>query len=221
MSIDSLVLGGLTFIFWKRRSKAPSFSIYFLYSSIVVAPIQCMSPLAREGLNIFDASNEPEAPPAPTIVCSSSMNIIMSSLVSSSSITLFKRSSNCPLYFVPATIEARSSDSILFSWSILGTVFRNILWASPSIIAVLPTPGSPINTGLFFFLLVKIWATLSISLSRPITGSNFPFFANCVISLEKWSNVGVVLFFDVSFCTVESESRSLLSLELIKSLTVS
>ena len=58
----------LIITFWKRRSRAPSFSIYFLNSFKVVAPIICISPLARAGLNIFAASSEPEAPPAPTSV---------------------------------------------------------------------------------------------------------------------------------------------------------
>jgi len=32
---------------WKRRARAASFSIYFRYSSVVVAPMQCSSPRAR------------------------------------------------------------------------------------------------------------------------------------------------------------------------------
>ena len=86
--------GGETFTFWKRRSSAPSFSTCFLYSSRVVAPMQCISPLAKAGLNIFEASNEPEAPPAPTIVCNSSINKIRSSVFSNSNIIVFILSSN-------------------------------------------------------------------------------------------------------------------------------
>ena len=41
--------------------------------------------------------------------------------------------------------------------------------------AVLPTPGSPIKTGLFFVFRDKIRITFLISLSRPITGSSFCF----------------------------------------------
>ena len=37
-------------------------------------------------------------------------------------------------------------------------------WARPSTIAVLPTPGSPIRTGLFFLRRARIWMTRSISL---------------------------------------------------------
>ena len=49
-----------------------------------------------------------------------------------------------------------------------------IFWAKPSTIAVLPTPGSPINTGLFFVLRDNICITRSISVDLPMTGSNLP-----------------------------------------------
>src|SRR5687768_18251892 len=44
----------------------------------------------------------------------------------------------------------------------------------PSTMAVLPTPGSPIRTGLFFVRRERTWITRRISSSRPITGSSFP-----------------------------------------------
>ena len=197
ISIDSSILGGLTVIFWNLRSSAPSFSTYLRNSSNVVAPIQWISPLANDGLNILEASKDPEAPPAPTLVWSSSINIIISLEDSNSSIIVFKRSSNCPLYFVPATIAGRSNDKIRLLCNNLGTSLCIILWARPSIIAVFPTPGSPISTGLFFFLRVKICATRSISSSLPITGSSSSFSANLVISLEKWSKAGVFETLDV------------------------
>ncbi|KAM3721369.1 Thioredoxin [Dirofilaria immitis] len=52
-----------------------------------------------------------------------------------------------------------------------GTSFITILFASPSTIAVFPTPGSPISTGLFFVRLSDTCIVLLISSSRPITGS--------------------------------------------------
>ena len=109
ISIVSLILVGSTIIFWNLLSRAPSFSIYFLYSSSVVAPMHWISPLASAGLNILDASKLPIAPPAPTIVWISSINKITSLFFSSSFITAFILSSNWPLYFVPATKLARSS----------------------------------------------------------------------------------------------------------------
>ena len=52
-------------------------------------------------------------------------------------------------------------------------------WASPSTTAVLPTPGSPMSTGLFFVRRDRTWMTRRISSSRPMTGSSLPFWASC------------------------------------------
>lgn len=60
--------------------------------------------------------------------------------------------------------------------------------AYPSAIAVLPTPGSPMITGLFFVLLDKIWIQRRISSSLPITGSSLPRLANSVRSLPYFSS---------------------------------
>ena len=61
-------------------------------------------------------------------------------------------------------------------------------WASPSTIAVLPTPGSPTRTGLFFVLRDRIWITRRISASRPITGSIFPVRASTTRSRPYFSS---------------------------------
>src|SRR5437588_4240577 len=66
-----------------------------------------------------------------------------------------------------------------------GTSLETIRCASPSTIAVLPTPGSPISTGLFFVLLESTWITRRISSSRPITGSSLPCSALSVRSRPK------------------------------------
>ena len=183
--------------------------------------MQWISPLARAGLNIFDASKDPDAPPAPTIVWSSSINKIRFSVFSSSSIMVFIRSSNWPLYLVPATNPARSKDKIRLLWRVLGTFLSIIFCPKPSIIAVFPTPGSPINTGLFFFLLDNIWATLWISSSLPITGSSSFCRANSVISLEKWSSAGVLDFVDLDIFDSCKSIWSLSGSLLIKSRTLS
>ncbi len=49
----SSTLGSSTRIFWKRRSSAASFSMYWRYSSSVVAPTQCNSPRASAGLSML------------------------------------------------------------------------------------------------------------------------------------------------------------------------
>jgi hypothetical protein len=62
------------------------------------------------GLRIDAASIAPSAAPAPTRLCSSSMNRMMSPRCWISFMTFFSRSSNSPRYFEPATSAARSSE---------------------------------------------------------------------------------------------------------------
>ena len=118
----------------------------------------------------------------------------MSLFFSNSFITAFMRSSNCPLYFVPATKLAKSSVTTRLSYKILDT-FRCIMRkASPSAIADFPTPGSPISRGLFFFRRLSICETRWISFSLPTTGSSLPSSAMTVKSLPKLSKTGVFDF---------------------------
>ena len=64
-------------------------------------------------------------------------------------------------------------------------------WAMPSAIAVLPTPGSPMSTGLFFVRRDSTSIVCSISDSRPITGSIRSSRAIAVRSVLNSSRVGV------------------------------
>lgn len=146
----SSTVGSATNTFWKRRSSAASFSMYWRYSSSVVAPTQCSSPRASAGFSIFPASMAPSALPAPTIVCSSSINrMTLPSCLARSFSTPFKRSSNSPRYLAPATSAPISSARTRRPFNPSGTSPLTIRCASPSTMAVLPTPGSPISTGLF------------------------------------------------------------------------
>ena len=174
MLIVSSTVGSLTITVWNRRSSAASFSMYFRYSSSVVAPTVCSSPRASIGFSMFDASIDPSDAPAPTTVCSSSMNRITlpcASVISLS--TALSRSSNSPRYFAPAMSEPMSSATMRLFLSPSGTSPRSMRLASPSTMAVLPTPGSPIRTGLFLVRRDRTWITRRISSSRPITGSSF------------------------------------------------
>ena len=63
--------------------------------------------------------------------------------------TAFNRSSNSPLYFAPANSDPKSKDKTRLPFKPSGTSPLTIRCAKPSTIAVLPTPGSPISTGLF------------------------------------------------------------------------
>ena len=146
------------------------------YSRSVVAPIICSSPRASAGLRIVPASiAPPSAAPAPTTACSSSTNTTTDRrAATTSSITAVSRCSNSPRYFVPATIPARSRATTRTSRSASGTSPATIRAAMPSTIAVLPTPGSPSSTGLFFVRRASTSSTASISSARPTTGSSAP-----------------------------------------------
>ncbi len=189
MLMVSSTLGWSTTIGWNRRSSAASFSMCFRYSSRVVAPMQCSSPRASIGFRRFEASMAPSAAPAPTTVCSSSMNRMIWPSESVTSLrTALRRSSNSPRYFAPATRAPRSSDTTRRSRRPSGTSPRTMRWASPSAIAVLPTPGSPMSTGLFFVRRLSTWMTRRISSSRPMTGSSTPLRASSVRSRPYFSS---------------------------------
>ena len=60
--------------------------------------------------------------------------------------------------------------------------------ARPSTTAVLPTPGSPTSTGLFFVRRERICITRSISVWRPTTGSSLDSAASLVRLRPNWSS---------------------------------
>ena len=60
-----------------------------------------------------------------------------------------------------------------------GTSPSTMRRARPSTMAVLPTPGSPMSTGLFLVRRDSTWMTRRISSSRPMTGSSLPSRAAC------------------------------------------
>ncbi len=145
--------------------------------------MQCSSPRASMGFSRLLASMLPSVLPAPTTVCSSSINrMTRPSLFLTSFRTALKRSSNSPRYFAPATSDPISREKTLWFFRLFGTSPRTMRSASPSAMAVFPTPGSPIKTGLFFVLRERINITSRISLSRPITGSSLWFFARATKS---------------------------------------
>ena len=173
---------------WKRRSRAASFSTYLRYSSSVVAPIMRSSPRASMGLSMSPAPVEPSLAPAPTTVCISSMKVMTwpsESVISLS--TALSRSSNSPRYLAPATIEEMSRLTTRLSLSDSGTSPSTMRRARPSTAAVLPTPGSPMSTGLFLVRRDSTWMTRRISSSRPMTGSSFPARAAAVRSRPYFS----------------------------------
>ncbi len=116
----------------------------------------------------------------------------MSGFFSSSLSTAFMRSSNCPRYLVPATMEARSREMTRLSKRVRGTRPSMMRRARPSAMALLPTPGSPMRMGLFFLRRERIWAMRSSSFSRPTMGSSRPSWASRVRSRPKFSKAGVL-----------------------------
>ena len=91
-----------------------------------------------------------------------------------------------PRNFAPAIKAPISKEKMVLSFKFSGTSLRTIRCANPSTIAVLPTPGSPIKTGLFLVFLDKIRITSRISSSRPMIGSCFPFY--CIKSTPYFSS---------------------------------
>ena len=137
---------------------------------------------------MLEASIDPSAFPAPTRVCSSSMKrITFPSAAAISFSTAFSRSSNSPRYFAPAMSAPRSRERTRFSFSPSGTSPATTRCASPSAIAVFPTPGSPMRTGLFLVRRERTWITRRISSSRPITGSSLSRRAASVRSRQYFS----------------------------------
>ncbi len=185
ISTVSLQLGSSICIGLKRLASASSFSKYFLYSFMVVAPMVCISPRARRGFIMLPASMLPsEVSPAPTIWCISSMKSMTFPSFVTRSMTFFILSSKSPRYLVPATMPERSSERSFLPFKESGTSLFAMACASPSTTAVLPTPASPMRMGLFLVFLERTCIILSISAFRPITGSILPSLAFLVRSSQ-------------------------------------
>ena len=147
----SSTVGSPTNTGWKRRASAASFSMCLRYSSSVVAPTQCSSPRASAGFSMLEASIAPSALPAPTSVCSSSMK----RMISPSAGGDLRQHGLQPLLELAADTSRRRparrgrAPSASCPSALSGTSPLTMRSARPSTMAVLPTPGSPISTGLF------------------------------------------------------------------------
>ena len=109
------------------------------------------SPRASMGLSMLPASIAPSAAPAPTTVCSSSMNVTIWPSLSGD---LLQHRLEA-LLELAAVLRAGhhgrqvQGDHPLVLQAVRDVAARRSAAASPSTMAVLPTPGSPIRTGLF------------------------------------------------------------------------
>ena len=81
-----------------------------------------------------------------------------------------------------------SKDNTRLPFKESGTSPATMRCAKPSTMAVLPTPGSPIKTGLFLVRRCNTCMALRISSSRPMTGSNLPIRARSVRSRQYFFN---------------------------------
>ena len=110
-----------------------------------------------------------------------------------SAITDFKRFSNSPLTLAPACNKPKSRLRTATSLNGSGTSPDAIRRAKPSTTAVLPTPASPVNIGLFWRRRIRISIICLISSSRPRTASIFPCLAASVKLTVNLSREGVLL----------------------------
>ena len=124
----------------------------------MVAPTHWTSPRDSVGLRMFAASSEPSAEPAPISEWISSMKMITSSERGQLGDDALQ-----PLLELPAVLGARRrpardpAPGCACSSSDGGTSPSTMRVASPSTIAVLPTPGSPSSTGLFLRRRERTW----------------------------------------------------------------
>ena len=176
----SSTVGASTTIGWKRRSSAASFSMYLRYSSSVVAPMQCSSPRASIGLSSCRRRSSPRCAGADDVV--DLVDEQQDAAVALLDLVQYGLEPLLELAAVLGAGEQRAEverEDRARSLSHSGTSPRTMRWASPSAIAVLPTPGSPMSTGLFFVLRDRMRMTRRISASRPMIGSSLP--AACLV----------------------------------------
>ena len=149
-----------------------------------------ITPLPNAFLSILAMSLLPPlVAPAPFIMCASSINNIHLPFFSSAPSTFLRRSSKSPRYLLPANNALISKLYTSCSLINSGTLPSTILRASPSAIAVLPTPGSPIIITLDLILRANTNCISSISFSRPITGSIFLPLALVVRLVQNCTNI--------------------------------
>ncbi len=160
-----------------------------LYSDHVVAPIVRIVPRASAGFSRFAASPVPAWPPAPISVWISSTNRMTGAAdFEAASSVPFRRASNSPFMLAPASSAPTSRLISRTSASLGGTSPCAIASASPSTTAVLPTPASPVSSGLFCRRRSSTSIIVRISSSRPITGSISPSRARAVRSVQYCSS---------------------------------
>ncbi len=190
MAIVSSTDGSPTKTGWNRRSRAASFSMYLRYSSSVVAPMQRSSPRARAGLSRLAASLPPSAAPAPTTVCSSSMNRITCPPASSTSRehrleSLLELAAELGAGDQRAHVER---DHPLVLQALRHVALRRSAARAPRRWPSCRRPARRSAPGCSCVRRERTWITRRISWSRPITGSSLPCLARSTRSMPYFSS---------------------------------
>ncbi len=158
-----------------RRASARSFSMC-LNSSNVVDPMTRRSPAVRIGLIIVARSIVPPVvAPAPTVEWISSMNRIARGRAASASHDGLE--ALLEVAAEPRAGKQRARVEREHLGAAAGSRARRpaaAAMASPSAMAVLPTPASPTNTGLFLRRRQRTSIVRCSSVVRPISGSSRP-----------------------------------------------
>ena len=161
----------LTWTGWNRRSVQHPSRCTCRYSSRVVAPTVCSSPRASLGLRIDAASIAPSAAPAPTRVCSSSMNRDHVAAVQN----LLEHPLQAFLEVTAVPAAGHHEDQVQRVELLVLQRLRPFAVHDGLREALddggLADAGSPISTGLFLVRRESTCITRSISFSRPMTGS--------------------------------------------------
>ena len=158
-------------------------------SSVVVAPIQRISPLDRQGLSRLARSGPSPEAPAPLMRWNSSKKrITLGSEASFKSV--FIRASKSPRNRVPARSEEMSISKMRRSRIASFASEATTLCANPYTIELLPVPASPSNRTLPFRFRRSDWARLSISSSLPMMIGSLPHLARCVRSRPRLRSAG-------------------------------
>lgn len=144
---------------------------------MVVAPMTCSSPRAREGLRILAGVYR--------ALCGAGTDEGVHFIDKQDNISRFGDLGNGvfnSLLKIAAVFRSgHHTGQIQRDHALAPQELRDFIGgdflARPSAMAVLPTPGSPMRQGLFLVRRDRIWITRSISVALPITGSSRPSFA--------------------------------------------
>ena len=176
---------------WNRRSSAGSFSTCSRNSSSVVAPTIRSSPRASIGLSMLHGVHRALAGRAGAddrvhlVDERDDLPVAALDLVEHGLAAAPRTRRGTSRRPPSRRGRARSASCRAAS---PGTSPATMRWARPSTTAVLPTPGSPMSTGLFLVRRDSTCTTRRISASRPITGSSLPSRARAVRSTPYFSS---------------------------------